>query len=179
MPHFYSVVSKQEIKSSEAWNLILHERTYWTDLDQRLHQDWHDDSLKHMGNVALGEPQGTREVRLLGTYASHCNGDAAFECFPSQDEILTGTWLGSAALGLSSTALTVSASQLWHRSIAVSYSRDLPLATGHRARRPRGPQTPPSILANWASTIRHVTQQSNTYVLRYPPDFHYSTYRHV
>lgn len=78
MPHFYSVVSKQEIKSSEAWNLILHERTYWTDLDQRLHQDWHDDSLKHMGNVALGEPRGTREVRLLGTDASHCNGDAVF-----------------------------------------------------------------------------------------------------
>lgn len=78
----------------------------------------------------------------------------------SASEVLTGTRLGSAALSLSPTSLTVFAPQLWHRSVAVSYSGDLSFSTGHRAGRPRRPQTPTSILTNWVSNIKHIRQRS-------------------
>lgn len=185
---FSFCVFKQEIKvseaaaaaaASEACNLILQEWTDWANLGQHFLKEWQEASLKHMGNVALGEPWATREVQLVGTDASHCNGDAALLMFPSQSQTLTGTWFGSAALGFSSTSLAVSAPQLWHGSVAVSYSGDLPFATGHWARRPRRPQAPPSVLANWASKFKHITQRSNTHVLYYALDSHYSAYRRV
>lgn len=80
--------------------------------------------------------------------------------FPLRAEILTGTWICSAALSLSPTSLTVFAPQLWHRGIAVSYSGNLSLSTGHRAGWPRRPQAPPSVLANWVSYIKHIRQRS-------------------
>lgn len=92
-------------------------------------------------------------------------------------EILTGTRFGSAVMSLSPIPLTVFAPQLWHGSIAVSDSGDLPLSTGHRAGGPRRPQTPPTVLANWASNIKHIRRRPPKKHVMYFPSV--GGYRHV
>lgn len=76
-----------------------------------------------------------------------------------------------AGLSLSPISLAVFATQLRHGSVAVAYSGDLSLAAGHRAGRPRRPQTPASVLPNWdeptdllAREHRHVSCAQNKHI---------------
>lgn len=90
----------------------------------------------------IGKARGS----LDACHKRSCNGDSAVGF---RWVWLTGTGFSMAGLSLSPVALAVLASQLRHGSVAVTYSGDLSLATGHRAGGPRRPQTPASVLTNW------------------------------